>query len=355
MLAVTVLGLITFAFDVPKKTIADIGSPDNVQILTEDYDAFWRAYDASQNADGSLNQDSFAKEYNSDTSPRLAEFSTWRYMDSEAVFQTADMADFYNSYRHSFPPATYYQRDPIIAGYKILRQYLPDAPLPNISIFMGQMNNGGTVVSDAIIIGHEMKLDFDAVDWKLHPKYTEEFANRMETLLKSYDTPYPEQIILHELIHYIQMSKQTFWTRFTMKTEMIQRQIFGRASLLDLAMTEGIANFLMSILYEKAGDSTVARDKWVLENNAESSLWQEFRADIALRVSQDVVGKWMYNFNIQNRPTDMGYWMGEKIAQAYWNQATDKKQAFHDLIYAQTNKDFRKILEQSGYNGDSLR
>lgn len=352
VVAISVVGLIALRLETPHTTTGNIGNPENVQIITTDYEAFWHAYDTSKNADGTLNKQAFAEKYNPSISPRLAEFSGWRYMDKTAVFQTAHMADFYNTYRNTYPPATYYKREPIIAGYKNLRQYLPNAPLPHVSIFMGQMNNGGTVVSDAIIIGHEMAIDWDKSDWSLHPK--PKIRPMMERMTQQRGKD-PAEMILHELIHYIQLSKQTPWQQFTMKFRMIERMVLQKGDLLEMAMQEGIANFLMSVIHQKTGEFTQIRDAWVRQNNNETALWNEFNTHIAQgKVGKETIGQWMYSFNTNNRPKDMGYWMGEKIAQSYWNNTPDKKQAFRDLIYARTSDDFKTILQKSGYTGNSL-
>ena len=48
------------------------------------------------------------------------------------------------------------------------------------------------------------------------------------------------------------------------------------------------------------------------------------------------------------RPGDLGYFMGYRIAQAYYLKATDKAQAIRDLI---TVRDPAALLVQSGYAG----
>ena len=42
---------------------------------------------------------------------------------------------------------------------------------------------------------------------------------------------------------------------------------------------------------------------------------------------------WLYNANqVKDRPADLGYYVGYKITQAYYNNAKDKKQAIVDII-----------------------
>ena len=49
---------------------------------------------------------------------------------------------------------------------------------------------------------------------------------------------------------------------------------------------------------------------------------------------------------VTDRPPDLGYWMGYKIAEAYYQKAEDKTQAVADIIQM---KDADAFLEASGY------
>jgi len=56
---------------------------------------------------------------------------------------------------------------------------------------------------------------------------------------------------------------------------------------------------------------------------------------------------WLYNGNsIKDRPADLGYYMGYKIAEAYYKNAADKKQAVRDILEI---KDFAAFLKASRY------
>ena len=59
---------------------------------------------------------------------------------------------------------------------------------------------------------------------------------------------------------------------------------------------------------------------------------------------------WLYNGLDDKRdyPADLGYYMGYKICEAYYNKAQDKKQAVKDIL---TIQDFEQFLSDSGYNG----
>ena len=50
----------------------------------------------------------------------------------------------------------------------------------------------------------------------------------------------------------------------------------------------------------------------------------------------------------KERPADLGYYIGYKICEAYYQNAKDKKQAIKDILGI---KDFNQFLKDSGYQG----
>ena len=73
-------------------------------------------------------------------------------------------------------------------------------------------------------------------------------------------------------------------------------------------------------------------------------LWDEF-----LKAKDNTSWEpWLYTSKVQSRPKDLGYWMGYKITQAYYNNMVDKEKAIDDIM---SITDFNAFLEKSGYNG----
>ena len=58
--------------------------------------------------------------------------------------------------------------------------------------------------------------------------------------------------------------------------------------------------------------------------------------------------EWLYNGLDPKRgyPQDLGYYIGYKICEAYYNKAINKKQAVKDILEIQ---DFKLFLANSGY------
>ena len=58
---------------------------------------------------------------------------------------------------------------------------------------------------------------------------------------------------------------------------------------------------------------------------------------------------WMYGTPRDGRPNDLGYFIGYRIAQAYYNRMTDKAQAIRDIITG-NGGDVKTLLARSGYD-----
>ncbi len=338
-------GIYIWNFVIPTPTISsyDIGTPENVKIITTDYDAFWNAYEKSvqnqRTPNDTIDEDLFYKTYKASVTGELDSFSERRYGDAQAVYQTAEMAPFYASYREVYPIDSVYKRDEIIAGYKKVRTYMPQAKLPDIHIFIGRIDNGGTITENKIIIAHEVFVPVKLANWDLYPnpervvRQKKYFQNRIADV-ESIDTT---QLIMHELMHYIQATQRLnkssiAWIKWQMIKSIINLGEYA-TSLFFYSMVEGIAEFLASHITGKRSAVFLAQDKWVEDNNMEERLWNEFSAN---RNSTDrkVISRWLYNSDVEDRPSDLGYWMGLKIAETYWQKQTDKKQAFDNLVHA---------------------
>jgi len=57
---------------------------------------------------------------------------------------------------------------------------------------------------------------------------------------------------------------------------------------------------------------------------------------------------WLYGTKgkKQGRPNDLGYWMGYKICEAYFDKANNPKEAIRDILNIE---DFDEFLAKSGY------
>ena len=126
--------------------------------------------------------------------------------------------------------------------------------------------------------------------------------------------------VAHELIHYQQ------------KTE-------GK-TLLAAAIQEGSADFIGELI---SGDA-LNKEVRAYGLQHEKELWAQFTKEM----HGTDTSHWLYEGKVTNgRPADLGYFIGYRIAEAYYNQSPNKKKA----IAAVLNEDADKLLNDSGYTG----
>jgi hypothetical protein len=115
---------------------------------------------------------------------------------------------------------------------------------------------------------------------------------------------------------------------------------FFQATLLHQSLVEGTADLIGELLTGEPKRNAYGEAH-------EAELWAAFQRDMHGR---DHSG-WLYNgWNRTNptRPPDLGYWMGYRIAKAYYDRSPDKSAAVHELL---TTHDFDALVVASGYRG----
>jgi hypothetical protein len=111
-------------------------------------------------------------------------------------------------------------------------------------------------------------------------------------------------------------------------------------TVLRHSIMEGSASFIADLVTESH-----SHNLWAEAHERE--LWTDFQRDLH---SKDY-GLWLYNGRDKRRgerPADLGYWMGYQIVESYYNRASDKARAIHEIL---TIKDFDRFFRESGYNG----
>lgn len=164
---------------------------------------------------------------------------------------------------------------------------------PDVYFVIGRFNSGGTSTRHGLLIGAEMYRD----------------PNRLPA------------IVSHELIHY--------------------QQHYPNSRLLEHSFLEGSADFLGELIAGAQINS--AAHEYGLAH--EHQLWQEFKPHFA----DTTFYPWMYGRPADGRPNDLGYFIGYRIAKAYYDRAADKRKAISDIITARGG-DVKGILEESGYD-----
>ncbi len=283
--------------------------PDSARIVTEDIGRFWEAFDAASPA---IDAAAFQRHYLDAGSAGVADFTPYRIIDAGHLAETIrSNAAYYASIRSSTERIL--EMEPAIrASFYALAYLYPEAVFPDVYFVIGALNSGGTASSRGLIIGAEM---FGRTEeTPLH-----ELKDRLIAVLKPVESvPW---IVAHELVHF--------------------QQTYPVTTLLERALMEGSADFIA----ERIAGRQVNESLQAYAMPREEALWLEFRERMD---GEDFTG-WLYG-GVENsdRPADLGYWIGYRICQAYYDRAADKRQAVREIIEL---KDAKAFLEASGYAG----
>ena len=285
--------------------------PESARLVTEDIPRFWQAFDAREKVDAATAFDSL---YLRPGTPGLRDWTRLRLKDGAALALTVARAEpYYRSARAStlrvaeFTPA-------IRETFRKLSRLYPDAVFPDVYFLIGRLSSGGTTSPAGLLIGAEMygRTDTASVaglgDW-------------LRQVLRPVDEL--PGIVAHELVHY-------------------QQQMQGN-TLLAQSLREGVADYVGEMISGMNINGHV--HTWVFASpERERALWAEFEPKMN---GTDFTG-WFSSDDQAKRPKDLGYFMGYRIAQSYYDAATDKSTAMRDIL---TARDAAAFLARSGYAG----
>jgi len=268
-------------------------NPDSARLVTSDIALFWTALDDAAHAPPDSLGAFLQREYLDRASVGVHDFITGRIQSAEdlAAYVRANRAQ-YDSVRTANLDVR--QADaPIRAAFRKLKTLYPPAVFPDVYFVIGRFNSGGTSSRHGLLIGAE--------------KYRD--PSRLPS------------IVSHELIHY--------------------QQHCDAPTLLEHSFIEGSADFVGEMI----SGTQINGPAHAYGLAHEHELWQEFTPHFADRE----LYPWMYGTPPNGRPNDLGYFIGYRIAQAYYEKAPDKSQALRDIVTA-CGDGVKEILAKSGYN-----
>lgn len=294
-LFLTLLGLFIASFNAFSQTNFS-GHPDSSVFLTQDIDNFWKAFDAFTR---DTTRNPFGQHYISIGSAGVKGFTPHRIQSDEHLFATVKRRKSdYEQVRQNTLRMKEKEKQCRSAFYA-LKYWYPEAVFPPVYFVIGAYNSGGTFNEEGLFIGAEMQTDISNI-------------------------PY---IVAHELIHF----QQKNWAEYP--------------TLLQQSIVEGSADFLGELI------SGVNTNQKSVEygNRHEERLCKEFVS----RMDSTQYTDWLYGVSGKDdRPHDLGYWMGYKITAHYFEKATDKRKAIKEILDI---KDYKEFLKQSGYLDKYLR
>jgi predicted Zn-dependent protease DUF2268 len=293
------------------------------KIETSDIDNFWMAFDQLESA-GS-NEDSIdiiQKLYIDRASSEFKKFIRARDFTAEEYILKIGL---YPRFWQSIRPLTERiesRTAEIQDVFNELGQALPDYKQPDLCFAIGCLRTGGTTSSDLILIGAEIAAADTSVEKSELPPWLKSTIGTTGGIIS---------MIAHEAIHTQQFDHR--------------RIVLFTNHLLEQALTEGVADFLTSVILGLNINAELHR----YGDDNQCSLWKNFESDMESNPKD--YSNWLYNSaNAKGRPADLGYYIGFKIAEAYYQKQTDKRKAMETLL---NKKKYKKVFQESKYGQES--
>ncbi len=337
---------------------------DSVQIVTRDIPNFWRAYDQAAGKDSAERVRIFETVYLQPGSPGLRDWMRVRLMNPDTVRARLVAAGWPKTRLDSLPPdsmkkvtAPFYERSAaeqllhalaqyphyyaavrgrtlsvdtnsairqgIRQGLTKLAQIYPEARFPNIYFLIGTLSTGGTVAQSGMLMGTEQSASDPATPLDELPDWARKGMpwHRFESLVG---------LVVHEAVH----------------TQQKPAPEGQHDTLLRHSLGEGIADFVSELA---VGPWAAHTPRQIYGRAHEHEVWVDFQDEMEI-AGDSIIRMWMYNGMLpagQNHgAVDIGYWVGYRIAGAYYARAKDKRAAVRELLEL---RDAEAILRTSGY------
>jgi hypothetical protein len=294
---------------------SDATSPStDVAFVVEDIPRFWEAVDAGGTPDA------FQTRYLARASSALQLFAASRQITGTSLNQ---MVRAYPRYFAAIRDNTLAlgPSSPVISSitenFTQMRQLYARSVAPRVTFVIGRFSTGGTVTSDGIVIGTEFYSTDAATPLN-------ELASFQRVNVKP-SSALPA-IIAHEHTHVLQLRHGSLQAR--------------ARTLLERSLLEGSADFIG----ELAAGTHINGHIHAWANPREAAVWQDFQSEM----NGTDISRWLYNqqTSTPDRPGDLGYFVGYRIAKAYYDRAPDKTAAIREIIEV---GDAQGFLLQSGY------
>lgn len=284
--------------------------PANVTFHYRDVDHFITAFEKSK-ADWDAAPANFYRDYFSQASSGLYFYQRFKIQSSSHLF--AGRVHAREKYFDGALPnlKRLNEKEAELRGYfSKFEELYPEAVFPDVHYVVGCFNAGGTSSPFGLLIGAEMHTMAEGA--KL-----ENFSNWEKNVARGFSNL--PLIIVHELVHIQQNSKHQ--------------------DLLGNAIYEGAADFVSELLCGSHINKHV--HDWA--NEREEQVWKDFKAEMY----QPNSSNWIGNADrAKDKPADLGYYVGYKICESYYNKQPDKSQAVKDIL---TISDWHGFFAESGY------
>lgn len=290
---------------------ARLTDPSHAQLVTRDIDLFWRAYDLAAQ-DPAHAEAIYQREYFAKGSPGLQDYYQLKIGSiQEFVDNQRRKPAFYRAIRPNTLRIAALAPQ-IRAGFYKLQALYPGATFPNVYFVIGSWTSAGTVSGAGLLVGADQLCGTPTTPVQELSVWGQRNLGTLAQL------PY---VVAHEHIHSLQPESPD-------------------RSLLRGAINEGMADFLAELT---AGQQPNARlQPYGLAH--EQQLWAAFTQEMASNDWRN----WIANSTQEtaDKPADLGYFVGYRICQSYYQEMADKKQAVYDMLHI---RDFPAFLAKSRY------
>lgn len=284
-------------------------------ISTTDITNFWKAYDALTSSQDSVK--TFQELYIDQGSKGLKELLKVRDIKaSDYVTNVKKYPAFWRSVRSRTLEAITQKSNIEHALVKLQKEY-PKLEYPKTYFVIGKLNTAGTTGGGQVLIGSEIALaDSSVIKHELEPWLQQIFS-------ETKDIP---GLVIHETVHVQQRNSLPFVFQY-----VIKRKVYAAC------IREGAADFVSDKITNAISQSALYRYG--------NEHFNELKVEFSKSMNTREVSHWVYNYGTnKNRPADLGYYMGYKICEAYYERATDKKKALQEIIQTRNPK---RILRKS--------
>lgn len=263
-------------------------SPQKAKFITSDLENFWIAFDSID-----ISKSNPFDRYIEKGTIGLKGFIPNRIISADALLKKVnENKDEYEKMRNIESIIKEKEKETLPYFYA-LEYWYPYAVYPPTYFVFGRFNSGGTISENGLIIGVEKLTDLDGLAY----------------------------LIIHESIHF-----QQKWSD-------------SNTSLLANSILEGSADFIAELVTGYLGNSQAHKYGKIHKE----ALCKEF---IKI-MNNENFDDWLYGTtNKDNRPNDLGYWIGYEITKSYFEKMEDKKLAINHILNIE---DFNNFLKNSGY------
>jgi hypothetical protein len=276
------------------------GAAEAPKVQTEDVERFYKIYEA---AGGKPTAEQLQRDYLDVGTDGLRTLAKIRNVTGARIAENLQKRpDIYTNAKRCMDVLPRVQKRLENSLRELVRLY-PQARNPTVTIVVGR---GKPVGVGSPLTGLQIGLEaLCAVDW-LNPNLEDRFV----------------YVITHEYAH-VQQAKV-----FTEKEELtvLERSLLEGAAELAAELTSG------NVAYSHFTASTKGREK-------------EIETEFAADQDKTDLSHWLDNSTVE-KPGDLGYWVGYRIAKAYYQHSSDKAQAFREVLEM---NDARAFLAKSGW------